>query len=70
MQRRGAEHAARDRSAKRAVLRCIVLDVVGRDVVERDGVDEHQALDAIGAVEREMHRDGAAEVDADDSGLA
>ena len=57
------------RSAKRAVFRCSCLDVVGRDVVERDRVDEHEPLDALGAVERQVHRDGAAEVDADDRRL-
>ena len=45
------------------------LDVVRRHVVERDRVDEHEPLDAIGPVVRQVHRDRAAEVDADDRRL-
>ena len=68
-ERRRAEHAARDAKREARGVSLQLLDVVGRDVVERDRVDEHEPVDALGPIEREVHRHRAAEVDADDRRL-
>src|SRR5581483_1553771 len=46
-----------------------LLDVVAGYVIVRDGIHQHQSLDALGPVKCEMHRDRAAEIDPDDGGL-
>ena len=64
--RRGPARDAEGEARRVALQR---LDVVRRDLVERDRVDEHEPLDALRAVVREVHRHRAAEIDADDRRL-
>jgi len=67
--RRRAEDAARGTEGIACRIALQLRDVAGRNLVERDRVDEEQALDALGPGGREPQRDRAPEVDADDGGL-
>ena len=67
-ERRRAEQPARDAEGEARGVALHRADVAGRNIVERDRVDQHEPRDALGPERGEAQRDGGADVDADDGG--